>query len=157
VILLDTTVLSNLARIGRLDLLRLALPDAVTTPQVLAELEKGRQSGYLPAGPGEWPPAVQLSPPEESRLAGMRSILGDGEASCLAVLLERDGALFSDDLDARRSAHRQGIPVSGTLGVLVLLVEQGHLSLGQADECLRQIIALGYRSPVPSLAALRKD
>jgi len=53
VVLLDTTVLSNLARIGRLDLLRLALPDTVTTPHVLAELEKGRQSGYLPAGRGD--------------------------------------------------------------------------------------------------------
>jgi predicted nucleic acid-binding protein len=157
VILLDTTVLSNLARIGRLDLLRLALPDAVTTPQVLAELEVGRESGYLSAGAGEWPPAVNLAPQEEARLVGLRSILGDGEASCLAVLLERGGALFSDDLDARRYAQRHGIPVSGTLGVLVFLVEQGHLSLGQADDCLRQMIALGYRSPVVSLAVLRAD
>ena len=156
-ILLDTTVLGNLARIGRIDVLRLALPDAVTTPQVLVELEKGRESGYLPAGPGEWPPAVNLAPQEEARMAGLRSILGDGEASCLAVLLERGGALFSDDLDARRYAQRQGIPVSGTLGVLVLLVEQGHLTLAQADNCLRRMIALGYRSPVKSLAALRPD
>ena len=156
-ILLDTTVLSNLARIGRLDLLHLALPDAVTTPQVLAELEKGRESGYLPAGPEEWPRTVNLTPPEEARTAGLRSILGDGEASCLAVLLERSGALFSDDLDARRYAQRQGIPVSGTLGVLVLLVEQGHLTLAQADNYLRRMISLGYRSPVKSLAALRAD
>ena len=50
--------------------------------------------------------------------------------------------LFSDDLDARRYAQRQGIPVSGTLGVLVLLVEQGHLTLAQADNYLRRMISL---------------
>jgi hypothetical protein len=41
VILLDTTVLSNFAHIERLDLLCLALPDATTTPHVLAELGIG--------------------------------------------------------------------------------------------------------------------
>jgi predicted nucleic acid-binding protein len=47
VILLDTIVLSNFARIERLDLLRLALPDAATTPQVVTELERGVALGFL--------------------------------------------------------------------------------------------------------------
>jgi predicted nucleic acid-binding protein len=37
VILLDTTVLSNFARIGRLDLLRAVLSNAATTPYVIDE------------------------------------------------------------------------------------------------------------------------
>jgi predicted nucleic acid-binding protein len=45
VILLDATVLSNFARIERLDLLCLALPDAATTLQVLTELERGVARG----------------------------------------------------------------------------------------------------------------
>ena len=49
-ILLDTTVLSNFARAGRIDLLRLALPEATTTPLVLAELQRGASAGYFPAG-----------------------------------------------------------------------------------------------------------
>lgn len=49
-ILLDTTVLSNFARAGQLDLLRLALPEAATTPFVLAELQRGVNAGYFPAG-----------------------------------------------------------------------------------------------------------
>ena len=52
-ILLDTTVLSNFSHIARLDLLHLALPDAVTTPHVIAELERGVSSGRLPNS--DWP------------------------------------------------------------------------------------------------------
>jgi predicted nucleic acid-binding protein len=154
VILLDTTVLSNFAHIEGLDLLRLALPDAATTPQVVTELERGIASGHLPACDLEWLEVVQLTSSEEARLTHVRLILGDGEASCIAVALGRKGSLFSDDLDARRYARRQGIRVSGTLGVLSLLVEEGHLTVAEADDCLQGMIAHGYRSPVRSLLNL---
>jgi predicted nucleic acid-binding protein len=154
VILLDTTVLSNFAHIERLDLLCLALPEAATTPQVLAELERGVTSGHVPACNCEWLEVVRLAPTEEASLARVRLILDDGEASCIAVALERKGILFSDDLDARRFARRRGLCVSGTLGVLALLVKRGHLVAAEADDCLHEMIAHGYRSPVSSLADL---
>ena len=87
-ILVDTTVLSNFAHIGRLDLLRLALPNAATTPQVLAELERGRTSGHLPDCDWNWLEIVTLSPVEEAHLNRLRRFLGSGEASCIAVALE---------------------------------------------------------------------
>jgi hypothetical protein len=43
--LLDTTLLSNFAQIKQLHLLAIALPDALTTPQVLAELHQGEVIG----------------------------------------------------------------------------------------------------------------
>jgi predicted nucleic acid-binding protein len=154
VILLDTTVLSNFAHIERLDLLRLALPDAATTPHVVAELERGVASGHLPAHDWGWLDVVKLTPSEEASLARVRLVLDDGEASCIAVALERQAGLFSDDLDARRYARRQGIRVSGTLGVLSLLAKRGHLTVAEADDCLQGMVAHGYRSPVRSLADL---
>jgi predicted nucleic acid-binding protein len=154
VILLDTTVLSNFAHIERLDLLRLALPNAATTLHVVAELEKGVASDHLPACDWEWLDVVELTPTEEANLTRVRLVLGDGEASCIAVALERKAGLFSDDLDARRYAQRQGIRVSGTLGVLSLLKEQGYLTMAEADACLQGMIAHGYRSPVRSLVDL---
>jgi predicted nucleic acid-binding protein len=154
VILLDTTVLSNFARAGRLDLLRLALPEATTTPLVLAELQCGVSAGYFPAGSWEWLGVTELAAQEEAHLSRLRTILGDGEAACVAVLMERTGILFSDDLLARREAHRRGIPVSGTLGILLSLVKAGRLSLDEADACLQEMIAHGYRSPTRSLPPL---
>lgn len=154
-ILLDTTVLSNFAHIERLDLLRLALPDAATTPHVTAELGRGVASDRLPACDWGWLDVVELTRSEETSLARVRLVLDDGEASCIAVALEREASLFSDDLDARRYAQRHGIHVSGTLGVLSLLVKRKHLAVAEADDCLQGMIAHGYRSPVRSLADLR--
>jgi len=155
VVLLDTTVLSNFAHIERLDLLRLALPDAMTTPHVVAEFRRGLASGHLPTCDCGWLEVVELTLSEEANLAHVRLVLGDGEASCIAVALERAASLFTDDLDARRYAQRHGICVSGTLGVLSLLVKRGHLTISGADDCLERMIAHGYRSPLRSLADLR--
>jgi predicted nucleic acid-binding protein len=154
VILLDTTVLSNFARIERPDLLRLALPDAATTPQVITELERGVAAGYLMTHAWDWLELVRLTSSEKANLARIRLVLDDGEASCIAVALERKASLFSDDMDARHYARRQGISVSGTLGVLSLLVKGKHLSIEDADDLLLAMIAQGYRSPVSSLTDL---
>ncbi len=151
-ILLDTTILSNFAHIKRLDLLPIVLPDAATTPHVIAELEVGVTFGYLPTCDWEWLNVVKLTPLEETRLTHVRLVLDDGEASCIAVAIERKAGLFSDDRDARRYARRHGIRVSGTLGALLLLVKDGHLTVAEADDCLQGMIAHGYRSPVGSLA-----
>jgi hypothetical protein len=154
VILLDTTVLSNFARIGRLDLLRAVLSNAATTPYVIDELKAGEVSGYLFDCDWEWLEIVKLSSTEEDHLTRIRRILGEGEASCIAVALERGGILFTDDGDARRYALRLGIPVSGTLGVLALLVKKGYLTLSEADDCLMKMIKAGYRSPVKSVSEI---
>jgi len=42
------------------------------------------------------------------------------------------------------------IPVSGTLGVLIRLVDMRQLVLGEADGLLRRMITAGHRCPVAS-------
>lgn len=54
--------------------------------------------------------------------------LGRGEASCIACAALRKLRIFTDDRDARRIALGLHVPVSGTLGVLLLLVDAGILS-----------------------------
>lgn len=147
-------MLSNFSRLRRPELVALALPGAATTPFVMKELERGAASGHLPTCDWEWLRLVELDSAEKEILARVQLVLGDGEASCIAVALERKGALFSDDLDARRYACRHGLPVSGTLGVLSLLAKRRHLTVTEAGDCLRAMIAHGYRSPVTSLADL---
>lgn len=156
-ILLDTTVLNNFAHVERPDLLQLVLPGAATTSLVMAELERGVSSGHVPSCDWEWLEVVSLTPTEQETVARIRLVLDDGEASCIAVALERNASLFSDDLHARHYARRRGIPVSGTLGVLSALSAKGHLTLAEADELLQVMVARGYRSPVRSLADLRRQ
>jgi predicted nucleic acid-binding protein len=85
------------------------------------------------------------------RSAQLRRQLDAGEAECLAVALARDLTLLSDDFAALRMARQRGAKVSGTLGVLLLLAQEGHLTPADADDLLRTFVARGYRSPVQSL------
>ena len=150
------TVLNNFAHIERPDLLRLVMADAATTTQVMAELERGVASGHVPSCDWQWFEVIELTPTEQKRLAQIRLVLDDGEASCIAVALERNASLFTDDLQARHDAQRRGITVSGTLGVLSALVAKGHITIAEADAFLQEMIDHGYRSPVRSLANLRR-
>ena len=49
---------------------------------------------------------------------------------------------------------RWRIPISGTLGVLIHLIDLKVLSLPEADALLGEMIVAGYRSPVVSLQEL---
>ena len=73
------------------------------------------------------------------------------EAACLAVAAHRNGRVLTDDRDARKLAAQMKIPVSGTLGVLLRLVQIDALTLPEANNMLKQMIAQGYRSPVEKL------
>lgn len=59
---------------------------------------------------------------------GLVSILDAGEAAAIP-LAERLGAtLLCDDADGRTEARRRGLPVVGTLGVLLRGKREGHLT-----------------------------
>ena len=154
-VLLDNTVLTNLALVTRTDLVRRLWPTAVcTTPSVIAEYEAGVAGGSLP--PDAWTDLPVVTPTDaESALAvSLSPRLGQGERTCLAVAAYRHGLFASDDLDARRAAERHGIPTTGTVGILALCVRRGYSPRDQADVLLSEMIASGYRSPVDSLAPL---
>ena len=153
--LLDTTLLSNFAHLQRPDLVRLVLgKDAATTPAVMTELHAGESQGLVPSCDWGWLTILDLTD-EERRLADeLQRQLDPGEAECLAVAQTRGHRFFSDDFAARRLARQRSVKVSGTLGVLLALVDEGHLSLEEADRLLAIMISHGYRSPVKSLQDL---
>jgi predicted nucleic acid-binding protein len=80
--------------------------------------------------------------------------LNAGESACLAMALIRKCRILTDDRDARVFARHLKIPLSGTLGVLVHLVDVGSLDVDDADVLLSQMMSAGYRSPVASLRKL---
>jgi len=156
VALLDTTLLSNFAHIQRSDLLRLAVGnDAATTPATMAELRTGESLRLVPSCDWSWLTVLELTDEEQHLAAELRAQLDPGEAECLAVAQIRQCTFFSDDLAARRLARQRGLKVSGTIGVLLALVDEEHLSLEEADRFLALMIDRGYRSPVRSLKELQ--
>jgi predicted nucleic acid-binding protein len=155
IILLDNTVLSNFALVGRADLLQQALDQtAATTVQVLQEFQRGVDLGLLPNTDWSWLRVLTLAPQEEALYQQLCERLNEGEASCLAIAAQQKDRVLTDDRDARWIATQMQIPISGTLGLLRYLVERENLSLSAADQLLREMIAFGYRSPIESISEL---
>jgi predicted nucleic acid-binding protein len=120
----------------------------------MTEYQNGVSLGRVPAQAWSKLPIVSLSKAELSLAASLSSRLGAGERTCLAVAHERHGLFVSDDLDARASAQRLGLRITGTLGVLTLSVKRKLLSRKAANDALTAMIASGYRSPLDRLDSL---
>lgn len=150
--LLDNTVLSNFALVGKPELLRECLgKTAATTRQVMDEFLAGVERGRLPDTRWDWLTVVELAEDEQASFEQLLQQLNAGEASCLAVAARRQGRVLTDDRDARKLAAQLRVPVSGTLGVLLYLVEEQRLSLSQANQLLQEMMGKGYRTPVDHL------
>jgi predicted nucleic acid-binding protein len=153
--LLDNTVLSNFTAVGRSDLVQQVLGQEATTSELVwNELQAGIRCGKLPFQDWEWLPILPLLDTEVDLFTLLCDRLNKGEASCLAIAAKRHGRVFTDDRDARVIAIEWHIPVSGTLGLLLRLVDIQVLSLDEGDELLKQMLVAGYYSPVETLRKL---
>jgi len=153
-LLLDNTVLTNFALVGRADLVLGLSTEVATTPAVIAEYVAGVAGHGLPAN--VWNSLFQLTlQPDEQRFADrLPPRLGRGERSCIAVAVHRRGLFASDDMRARLEAQRHGVAVTGTVGILVLNVKLGRLVLEEGNTLLTDMIVQGYRSSVLALDEL---
>ena len=154
-VVLDNTILSNLARVGRADLIgQLWAETACTTVAVMKEHAAAVESGVHPQGSWAGLFVTELTEEEEVTRAALPPRLGQGERACIAVARHRKGVLVTDDLDARKTATRMEVAVTGTVGVLVLCVQQGLISLGEGNDLLKRMIDGTYRAPVDRLDGL---
>ena len=151
-VLLDNTILTNFALVGRPDLV-LDLWDVACaiTPAVIAEYQAGVASHGLPANIWNTVTSLPLDPGEQALADQLPPRLGSGERSCIAIAIQRHGLFASDDAEARRVAQRHGLKVTGTIGILVLNTRLGRLAAAEANALLANLIAQGYRSPVTTL------
>jgi len=155
-LVLDSTVISNFVLIGHVDWLQQIWPGMlVTSKDAMVELQAGVRLGRIPEADWSWLTILSLNEAESELCDELIPPLDRGEAACLALARYRDYPFLTDDRIARREARRLGVSLSGTIGALVSLVKEGLVSLEQANEALQQMIALGYHSPVQSLAELR--
>jgi predicted nucleic acid-binding protein len=148
---LDTTVLSNFAHVDRVELL-LELPRLVTVEAVQRELDDGMDThSYLTNAVTALGTEIPVVSPSETTAeigAELLETLDPGETQALAVADVADGILVTDDGDARRTAKRRGVGLTGSIGLLVRFVDDGQLSVATADSYLKcWIDEAGFRSP----------
>ena len=155
-VIVDNTVLSNFALIGREDILSKVLKNNFfVTEEVIEELKRGENRGILPGRDWHWVKILKIESSQEDFLFRLfTTSLGKGESSCLSIAISRNLRVLTDDLDARKLAQRRGIPVSGTIGILVEAVRTGILSVDEGNEMLSNMTAKGYFSPFETLNEL---
>ena len=151
-LVLDNTVLSNFALTGRIDLLqRLSAERIVTVEEAWNEWQAGIQRDRIPPADVTWLSVLTLNESEQKIRDELMPPLDLGEAACLALARSRGFALLTDDRVARREARRLGVPLSGTIGALISLMDDRLLTVAEANRLLQQMISHGYRSPFQTL------
>ncbi|PKO24029.1 MAG: DUF3368 domain-containing protein [Chloroflexi bacterium HGW-Chloroflexi-1] len=107
-------------RIGQMGLLRNVLGRVCIPPVVRREV-------FGDDAPPEWIEERALTQPLASRILVSR--LGPGESEAIALAMEIRGTwLILDDLAARRLAESPGIPLLGSLGLLLKAKDQGLIT-----------------------------
>lgn len=102
-------------------------------------------------------PFPRIIPTNESipnLLAQLNLPLGAGEATAIVITYQLTATLVSDDRKARQIAKQLGIAVTGTLGVLVKLVQMDIITVEQANHALDIMRSSGFFSPVRTIDEL---
>lgn len=117
-IISNTTPIINFAEIGRLGLLGELFGNVVVPRAVVDELLAKR--GLFPLAATAATSLDVFSPQDRLLVRGFQSVIHAGEAECLALAMENPGSLLIlDDLQARAIAAANGLPFTGTMGLLV--------------------------------------
>lgn len=164
-VIANTTIISNFASVGRLDLLRGVLDEVYISTDVFAEIQDGFAEGNLfyrgieqnisPLAPDGWLQLTSLHGDAELQLfARLPAGLHRGEASSLAIAGQRNWVFLTDDAKARSTAHALGIAISGTLGLLLKATQAELITAEEADGLLTQMLQNGYRSPHSTISEL---
>ncbi len=151
-VLLDTTIRTNFARVGLTQLMTELWGEQVcTTVGALDEYQVGVSTAGLPPLAWKQLRLIKLSPEEELLASTLFPRLGLGERTCLAVAVVRGSILATDDKPARHAAKQHSIQVMGSIGILRSCAKHGILSKSEAQVSLEKMIAAGYYSPVSKL------
>ena len=130
----DSSPLIVLTRIGHLDLLKNLFTQILVPPAVVRETI----SVVLP----EW--VVQTSLTQSIGPRILRASLGPGESEAMSLALEVNARwIILDDRPARRLAEALGLPVIGTLGILLAGKRRGFLFA--VRPCLDALMNIGFR------------
>ena len=127
-------------------------------PAARDEIEQGIDFGheYLTSAVEAFDEGLPVSdaPPETSGVK-LRERLDPGETKALRGAAERDGTIATDDLAARRLAAELDVPVTGSIGLLVLGIKREHIDSETADKWLEVWRdERGYYAPVESVTEL---
>lgn len=132
-IISDTSCLILLEKLDRLELLRSVFGKVIITKVIANEFEKAI------------PDFIQIeNPKDENYQRILESFLDPGEASAIALALEKENPLLIiDDYKARREAKHLRLKYTGTIGILLIAKEIGVID--SVAEIMDEILQTDFR------------
>jgi uncharacterized protein len=147
----NSSVLIALSTIGQLQLLNQRFPSGILLPQAVWRevVETGAgQPGAEEIASASWLTVREVA--NKPLVSALQIDLDEGEAEAIALFTEQPGeAILLDEKNARRVARQMGLPILGTVGILIwakrtglipTLKEQLDLLQSQSKFRLSQIL-----------------
>ena len=142
IIVSDTTPLSELAKVGKLNLLRDVFSKVIIPQEVYNEVTTGTHPAVNLVQSADWIEIISVHNSE--KLSNLKKATNLGAGECAAMILAEELAsdqLLMDDLDARRVALSRNLKIIGTIGILLVAKQQGLIST--IKDILDSLIAEG--------------
>ena len=144
VIVSDTTPISELAKVGRVTLLREVYGRVLIPEEVETELNAETHPAVAALNSANW---IVVHPVVDTgKVLALRAATRLGLGECAAITLAEElGAdrLLMDDRAARREARVRGLHLVGTVGVLLIAKRRGVIP--QVKQVLDELISHGTR------------
>jgi predicted nucleic acid-binding protein len=144
IVVSDTTPLSELAKVGHLDLLYQIYGEILIPQEVYDEVTTGNHPAIAQVQSVKWLRVQAVTQP--SLVAELQDSTRLGKGECAAMILAEEQQaeqLLIDDLDARRVALSRNLPVIGTIGTILLAKQQGIID--SVKDILAAMIKNGTR------------
>ncbi len=144
IIISDTSCLILLDKLGRIELLK-SLYGKITVTKTIGD-EFGK----------DLPEFVEIENPKNKNYQKiLESFLDPGEASAMALALEKEECLLIiDEFKGRRKARQLGLNYTGTLGILVVAKEKGLID--SVTEIVNEIGKTDFRISEPLINELKR-
>lgn len=144
IVVSDTTPLSELAKVGQLVLLPNVSGRIIIPGEVYNELTAATDPAITAVLSEKWIEVRQVIDTQKVLALRTTTKLGLGECNAI-ILAEELGAtrLLLDDLAARKEAQRRGLPIIGTVGIVLIAKQLGLIP--NIKQVLDDLIANGTR------------
>jgi predicted nucleic acid-binding protein len=142
-ILVDSSTLIALARIGKLGVLKTVFENVYITTMIKEEIlkEESPDAETFKEAIGQWIHVIEYEGnPVELKKYGMDS----GEAS-LFLAARPDDRLILDETNARRYAEAKGFKFTGLIGLIVAAVRAGKLTKNEGLEIINRLAMGDFR------------
>ncbi|MEE8401818.1 MAG: hypothetical protein V3R86_06665 [Candidatus Hydrothermarchaeaceae archaeon] len=146
-VLPDSSTIIALAKTDSLDLLKKTFGEVWVTKEVKKEITSGDfpEVGKIKEGMGGWIKVLKAGTTRYRKIEG----IGSGERSILSYAKGRKNVLLIlDEVEARAISEGEGIPYTGTIGLIVFACESNKISNKEAVDIVKRLSKSDFRMTV---------